>query len=154
MFTKETIFPIIDSAMKDISNRVAKVQVTSLTGDVSLSADDPFTIFSTTKGDYTLTVVFCTDYCVLQELTHNMKRNGEEVSEEEISIYMKEFFNILCGHIISAVNRTEHLCADFGVPNFVKGCYKEKLSASIHFHGQYYYDSPYGRLKLETLCRS
>ena len=36
MFTKETIFPIIDSAMKDISNRVAKVQVTPLTGDVSL----------------------------------------------------------------------------------------------------------------------
>ncbi len=149
MLTEKEISQIIDSAVIDISKGVAKTDVVRVCEPKGFLAEHPCTIFTKTKGDYDLVILFCTDRGVFRELTRNMKR-GADVCNEDIAIYMSEFFNIFCGHVVSAVNRIEHVKAYFDVPNFVEGDY-DCDTGSIRFHKKHYYDSPYGTMKLEAL---
>lgn len=140
----------MDRAIKDISRRVAGTEVTSLPDANMLSAENPWSLFTKTEGDYDLTVILSTDRQVLKEMTCNMKRGGE-ASEADVSAYMREFFNIWCGHVISAVNRAACLKAEFAVASMIEGIYEHSAHRTVGFHGQYYYESPYGIMKLEAL---
>lgn len=150
MFTEAKLFPILDSAMKDISRRVAKIEVENKPRASKLIASRPCSIYTRTRGDYEMTFVISADRQVLKELVIAM-RHGKETSEEEVPVYMKEFLNILFGHIVSKMNQSERVQAHFDVPSFVDGPYKKTGSEQLKFHGKYFYDSPYGSLELETL---
>lgn len=150
MLTEARIFRIVDSSIKDISKRVAKIEVVSLPNMEVLPAERPWTLFAKTEGDYDLIMILSTDHKVFREISRNMKRSGD-ASEAEILIYMKEFFNIWCGHVISAVNQSGCLSAEFAVSELIEGHYEHSSECPAKFHGQYYYESPYGTMKLETL---
>ena len=150
MFTEAKLFQILDSAVKDISHRVAKTDVVNVPDVNQISAANPCSIFTKTTGDYKLMVVLCADYDVLKEMTRNMK-HGMEASEEDVSVYMREFFNIFCGHVVSAMNQCQHLKAYFDVPSFIFGTNEVLSDAKLKFHGRYYYKSEYGSLALEAL---
>ncbi len=150
MFSQADLSQIIDSAVKDISKRVAKTEVIRIPYIGNLPIQEPWTFFSKTEGDYDLTVAFCTDRQVVNAMVRNMKR-GSEATEEEVSAYMQEFFNILCGHIISAVNQSGCLKAYFSIPTLIQGGYEHTSDLPIRFHSKYDYDSPYGAMRLEAL---
>lgn len=150
MFTEERLFEVLDSAVKDISHRVVKIDVVNLPDGASVPSLQPCNIYTKTRGDYEMTFVLCTDYAVLKEMTRNMKR-GAEASEEDVPLYMEEFLNILCGHIVSKMNKKEKLKVFFDVPCFVRGEYRADETASDKFEGSYHYDSPYGSLELKVL---
>lgn len=151
MFSEERLFEILDSAVKDISHRVVKLDVVNMPENSCVTALQPCNIHTKTNGDYEMTFVLCTDYQVLKEMTRNMKR-GAEASEEDVPLYMQEFLNILCGHIVSKMNKRTNLKVFFDVPCFVRGEFKAKNEDQSKFSGKYCYDSPYGSLELQVLC--
>ena len=152
MWTEPELFQIFDSALKDISKRVAKMEVVSCPGTASLSAQESWSLFSKTAGDYPITVVFRTNSSVLKAITYNMKRRPDDITQEEISVYTKEFFNILCGHVISAVNQATGATAFFQVPEIQRGTYSTPEDRHLELHSKYYYKCPYGLIVLEALC--
>lgn len=140
---------ILDRAIKDISKRVAKLDITD--ADITpISVEDSSSLVSTTNGDYIITIVLHTGDNVLRAITENMKR-GSCDDESDITTYTTEYFNILCGHIVSTMNNKAHKKARFSVPLLVKGEYKEDISADDR--QQLFFSSIHGPLKLETLYK-
>ena len=150
MFSGEGLFEILDSAVKDISHRVVAIDVVNSSDSSELASSQPCSIYTRTKGDYDMTFVLSTDFAVLRQMTRNMKR-GAEASEEEVPLYMQEFLNILCGHIVSRMNKRANLKAFFDVPNFMQGEFKPGSGTPAKFT-EYYYSSPYGMLEIKVLC--
>lgn len=148
MFSEERLFEILDSAVKDISHRVVNIDVVNSPDNNKKTSLQPCSVYTKTKGDYEMTFVLSTDYEVLKQMTQNMKR-GAEASEEEVPLYIQEFLNILCGHIVSKMNKRTNLKVFFDVPSFVKGEFEPKGKGK--FTKQYYYDSPYGSLGIKVL---
>lgn len=108
------------------------------------------TLIVTTKGDYCLTIAFYADIQVLRGITENMKR-GAKASDTDIEIYTTEYFNILCGHVITNFNRESHTSARFSIPKMVKGCYMESVPFEAQKRQELFYNCTYGPIKLETL---
>lgn len=150
MFSEKRLFEVLDSAMKDISHRVGKLDVVNLPEGSGITSLQPCCVHTRTKGDYEMTFVLCTDYEVLKEMTRNMK-HGVEASEDDVPLYMEEFLNILCGHIVSKMNKRTNLKVFFDIPCFVKGEYKAANEEKTKLTGKYCYDSPCGSLELQVL---
>lgn len=141
------LYEILDSAVKDITKRVAKMELTNV-GTSDIDQEKARSLVTTTHGDYVLTIIFHTSDVVLKGITRNMKRGGD-VEESDIAIYAAEYFNILCGHVISAMNRKAHTAARFGIPKVIKGGYQEDVAEGKQGRALYY-ASPLGTVKVET----
>lgn len=150
-----SVFPdIMDTAVKDISQRVAQLAVQNADKQ-DWKAENSFSVLATTQGDYDLTIVFCTKSEILRTITENMK-HGREASEEDIPVYITEFFNILCGHIVSAMNSKCHCKARFGIPKLISGLYEPEYTQdthSSHWKQEYFYHCNNGVIRVETLCK-
>ena len=109
------ISEIIDKSVKDISKRVAKIDVSKEKINLLGKLETPYTIFSAINGDYQIILSFCTDRAVLKAIAENMM-HGKELNEDEVLIYTSEYFNILCGHVVSSINREFYLKSSFSVP--------------------------------------
>lgn len=152
MEANPNILEILDTAMKNISKRVAKLDMFN-SATVEIDKDKSCSFVITTKGDYCLTIVLYAGNDVLRAITENMKR-GETADESDIAVYTTEYFNILCGHVISAMNNSIHASARFGVPQMVKGRYMEDDSPnSMENKQELFYKCAYGPLKVETLYK-
>lgn len=140
---------ILDTVMKDISARVAGLTVQNVSEKEigTKISSEPYSLIIDTRGDYDMRIILSADAHVMQTITKNMKR-GREVAEEDIPIYSGEFFNILCGHIVSTVNTQNKKKASFGIPKFIKGSYPETdIGNSQH----YFYKCQEGAMELETI---
>ncbi len=144
------ISEIIDSSVKDISKRVAKIDVFVEKGEAFGNFEKPYTIFSTTSGDYQMMLSFCTDKSVLRAIAENMTHGRQPLDEEEVLVYTSEYFNILCGHVISAINKEFYLKTYFSVPTVIKG--DGICCPDSHFvQYQKLYNYYYGSAKIEAL---
>lgn len=147
METQETLFQIVDSAIKDISRRVAKLDMVN-TDSVQIKSEDTCTLYTTTRGDYCLTIILYTKIPVLKAITENMKRSPM-VSEDDFAIYPIEYFNVLCGHVITAMNKAYCTKARFDVPQIIKGLYSDPNRDIRKEKWEYCYNSSFGPIKLE-----
>lgn len=150
-----SVFPdIMDSAVKDISKRVARLTV-QIADRQDWHAEDSYSVLATIQGDYNLTIVFCMEANMLRTITENMK-HGMEASEEDIPVYITEFFNILCGHIVSAMNTKCHCKARFGIPKLICGIYEPEITQDFPYpqcRHEYFYHCDSGIIRMETLCK-
>lgn len=152
MSAESNLSEITDRAVKDISKKVARVEMHNADSAV-IDDENSSSLVTTAKGDYELTIVFYTSICVMRAITENMKR-GESADEEDIAVYTKEFFNILCGHVISMLNRSIHASARFGIPQFLKGPYREDEHSMPQALNEMCYQCSYGPVKIRTIFQS
>ena len=150
MFSEERLFEILDSTVKDISHRVTNIDVVYLPENKKLSSSRPYSVYTKTKGDYEMTFALSTDYEVFKQMTRNMKR-GAEAGEDEVPIYIQEFLNILCGHIVSKMNKRTNLKVFFDIPCFMEGKFRSVSGTPDKFKKKYYYDTPYGMLRIKVV---
>lgn len=141
----------MDAAVKDVSRRVAKLEMVN-TDSAEIDMLDAISLVITTKGDYCLTIVFYAGSAVLRAITENMKREAT-TSNDEIVIYITEYFNILCGHIVTAMNRMASTSARFGIPEIVKGSYFSKEDSKKEECQEFFYHCPYGTVSLGTMYK-
>lgn len=79
-----------------------------------------FTVYTTLEGDYRIRLVFCSEQPLLQAIAENMLEETVENYEDVVEC-VKEFFNVVCGHIVAAIFQTIHAKARFHCPCFVEG---------------------------------
>ncbi|MBR5509589.1 MAG: chemotaxis protein CheX [Lachnospiraceae bacterium] len=120
MIAEINVEEILDSSVRDISRRVGKLEVIdSQKGSVG-ELESPLTVCVETTGERQEVLSFCVDGQVMETMARNMM-HGAEVNEKDIEYCAMEFFNILCGRVISTINRTYNTRMRFSVPSIRKG---------------------------------
>lgn len=149
MLTEQNLLEITDTAVKDISQRVAKLDM-QRTEIADIDSTDSSSLVIVADGHYPLTLVLYAGKRVLRAIGEHMKRE-EIVDDDEISIYTTEFFNILCGHVITMLNNRSHTETRFGIPHMQNGLYS--LLPPNRLMQKLFYHSCYGSVVIYTFCR-
>lgn len=115
--TQEEILEILDCAMLDITNRMATLypckQNSAPTGDAC-------TVVTTFEGGYHADLILYMDTSLLTRLTRTVIQEGE-ISSQDIEDFTKEYFNVICGHIVAGLFRAAHVSSRFCIPRFYPG---------------------------------
>lgn len=110
---------IIDDIIRDVSIKVAKLDLCSY-DPARISLENRIAVITTVTGNFEGSIVFSSDNHVIRGISENMKH--EQITQEsEIEIYAVEFFNILCGRIITALCNRSRLPARFNIPQLLPG---------------------------------
>lgn len=139
---------ILDDAARDITKRLAGIELERAQWPQGDSSDIA-SLYTATTGSYSITVVYHAETRLLRYIAEKMKRRPIE-DAEEVEMYAKEYFNILCGHIISKINRLTKASARFGVPNYRRGFYTAEDYPGIVLKVSY--RSSAGGLQLQSCC--
>ncbi len=114
---------ILDDAVRDITKRLAGIDLerahSSLLDDED---EDVASLYTATTGSFQIKVVCHAQTRLLRYIAEKMARRPVEDSEME-EVYVKEYFNILCGHVISKINRLTNGSARIGIPEYYRGFY-------------------------------
>lgn len=143
------IYDIADEKTKHIFERVGGMTLKSTEADVK-PAKNACSFSVKTTGDYCMNIVLHAEYEIFRSVAVNMKRGGV-VKDSDINIYITEFFNILCGHIISAINKKYTCSARFGIPDMVKGYYQGGNSGKLQHRKKLTYLCSNAAIELELL---
>ncbi|HIY73808.1 MAG TPA: hypothetical protein H9826_07530 [Candidatus Intestinimonas merdavium] len=115
--TQNEILDILDCSMQEITNRMARIypckQDSSPSGDVC-------TVFTTFEGGYHADLTLYMDTALLTRLTQTVTQS-ETVSPKDIEDFTKEYFNVICGHIVARLFQTAHISSRFCIPRFYPG---------------------------------
>lgn len=143
---------ILDTAFKEVTKKVAKIEMYNI--DLAIFDNkNSNSIIITTNGEHKITIVFYASINVMQAITENMKR-GKISDISEIDIYVKEYFNIFCGRVITIMNNITKKSVRFSVPNFINGIYLDNVAQEGLDIKELYYKSDYGPAKVQTIYQS
>ena len=113
---------MLDQAVREVTEQTAGVRLhqsgTALGGDVCTVH------ISFHKGFHTSLTL-----CAETELLAQMARNTiglEELNDQDLEDFSKEYFNVLCGKIAVYLKKTTNIAARFSVPEFYRGRYAPK----------------------------
>lgn len=138
MMTEAEVEKILDSSVKDISRRVGKLEVIdSRKGSVG-KLESPYDIFVVTTGEFQEVFSFCVDRKVMETMARNMM-HGADVEEKDIEYCAMEFVNILCGQMISRINRAYNTRVRFSVPSIRRGSCSDDDARKIWNQRSYSY---------------
>lgn len=148
MLTGANIQQILDASVRDISKRVGKLDVIDACESAVPKLESPYTIYVTTSGDYQEVFSFSAEGKVLETIARNMMR-GADINDESIRICAMEFFNILCGHTISSINKKYNTKTRFSIPQMEQGILSRQTGQDIR--NQWVIQYPCGKAKFEIL---
>ena len=112
-----TMYSLIDKVIVEITQQVAKI---NLTGNPTLSNQDPTKLCSVQTvldGLYHEKWEFCADREFFHRVTENMMESKSD-DPTDLEEYSKEFFNVLCGHLVAEIFRYTKVPTRFEVPSF------------------------------------
>ena len=101
MTNPEMIRDIIEKNILNISRGIIGVNVEKCSEQSDKA--ESFTIYLETSGEYSLSLYMRADMDTLRSIAAKMKHSIP--GEEEISMYVTEFFNIMGGRIVSEINK-------------------------------------------------
>lgn len=115
--TQNEILDIVDTAMRDITNRMDRIYPCQQ--GIHLS-NDTCTVCTTFEGGYHADLILYMDTALLSRLTKHALQE-ESVSQQDIEEFSKEYFNVICGHIVSRIFRAANIASRFSIPRFYPG---------------------------------
>lgn len=118
--TKEKLEEILNSALKDVTEQTAGVR---LHEEDEPLGEDLCTVNITFDKGFETGLTLCADTALLTRMARNTFHE-EDVSSQDLEDFSKEYFNVLCGKIVSAVYKVCGIPAHFGTPNFYRGRYE------------------------------
>lgn len=116
---QERLAEIFDEIIRDITQREAGI---CLHAQASPPEGELCTVFATFEHGYHTSLSLCAEMSIFRRLTQHMMEM-EEVSPQDVEDFAKEYFNVLCGHIVSRLFQLTKVPARFGVPSFYHGRY-------------------------------
>lgn len=142
------ILGIVDDAICDITKRMAGIDLQQTQRNFNES-DDVCSMHVSVGGTYQLSLICLADGRLFRAIAERMKRSPVE-DEEDMQVYAKEYFNTLCGHIVTRINLKTKSSARFGIPDFQQGAYAVELKGQIVF--QVCYQSGEGDVCIQAIC--
>lgn len=149
METDADIEKILDDTVRDITKRLANIELKKADWSQS-DLNDVASLYTATTGSYKITVVTHAETRLLRYIAEKMARRTVD-EPEDVEMYSKEYFNILCGHIISKINQKTKSSARFGVPHFRRGFYVVEDCPGIVLEVSYQSDE--GGLQVQGRCK-
>lgn len=80
------------------------------------------TVYATFSKGYHTSLSLCAESFMFNRLARYMMQ-VEEITPQDVEDSVKEFFNVLCGHIVSRVFQRTKVAARFSVPTFYREQY-------------------------------
>ena len=116
---RERLTEIFDHVVRDITQREAGIVLhssqTQLEGELC-------TVYTTFDKGYHTSLSLCAETAMFLRLTQGMMER-EEVTPQDVEDFAKEYFNVLCGHIVTTLFRETRIPAKFLPPSFQQGRY-------------------------------
>ncbi len=115
--TDSQIKELWDKVLKDITEHISSIQL--------YKQDDTFlgetcTVQTTFEGGYNATLFLCADTALFTRLAQCVLQS-ETVSQQDVEDFAKEYFNIICGHIVAKIFQAAHVSSRFSIPDFCTG---------------------------------
>lgn len=148
----EELTELVDKSVKCMTKRVTGLEMQRLKIPVKLKQETSSLRICTT-GDYRAEIILNAEDSLLLEITRNMK-HAENTSAEEVPLYTTEYFNILCGYIISHLNNRLHIKSRFGIPQFTSGFYEQCPFPEKSMEMELFFRCPYGAMRLKSISLS
>ena len=120
MLTKEKLAEILDQALQNVTEQTAGVRLHQ--GDFPLG-EDLCTVHITFDRGFNTSLTLCADTSLLCRMARN-SFHEDEVNQEDLEEFSKEYFNVLCGKIAGAMFQATQISAHFGPPMFYHGRYE------------------------------
>lgn len=119
VLTQELFQNVVDQALREVITQMSGI---ALIRGGSPPSGELCTVYTAFDGNFQASLLMCADNGMFirmaQRLTHR-----EQVAKEDIEDAVKEFFNVLCGHIAVDLFRATQLKAHFHIPYYVEGCH-------------------------------
>lgn len=112
---------ILESAICDITQRLSGISLEKAITADKISSEIA-SLCAVTSGSYQITIICHGELQLFRRIAEKMKRRPIE-NDDEVEMYLKEYFNIVCGHVISRVNSATKESARFGIPQYHRGFY-------------------------------
>lgn len=120
VLTKEQLESILNNALKDVTEQTAGVRLHE--GGEPLG-EDLCTVNITFEHGFETGLTLCADTSLLKRMAGYSFRE-ENVSALDLEDFGKEYLNVLCGKVVSAVYKICGIPARFGTPTFYRGKYE------------------------------
>ena len=117
--SREYLAEVFDHVVRDITRREAGIELQS---SDSQPKGETCTVYTAFNKGYHTSLSLCAESSMFVRLTQRMM-GREEVTAEDVEIFAKEFFNVLCGHIATQLYQTTRVPARFDPPLFYNGRY-------------------------------
>lgn len=145
----EEIAKIFDAVLEDTARRLTRIELRLIKPPPD--AQDVVSVHLTTVGEVEAHLILQLDRSLMDALTLAMNR-GETLSKENAIDYIKEFFNIFCGHLAAALRQVTKRRARFGIAHFSDGPMQAVLLPNANTVRRCY-DAEQGVLRLCAVWR-
>lgn len=123
----------VSKVIIDIFLQVAKIAVIAIEKPTEVFCDDIISLVTTTKGDYSFEMAMYAHEYMINAICQNMK-HSTQINKEDIQDYVGEFFNIICGQIVSNFNRQTKKSALFSIPKVIYGYFNLIANGNIFWY--------------------
>lgn len=145
--SKADMLQLLERAFMEITQKVAGFQVNP-TVTMKVDVANCQSLLLRTSGDYTATLVLKAEDHIFYEIACSMKRN-REITQDDLAVYTTEYFNMLCGYLVSHLNHRTGMKARFGIARLVK---EEGVSGLFEGEAvQLFYECPYGQMVFQSI---
>lgn len=114
---KQEIPDILDCVMQEITSRMVGIQPIEREDILS---EDVCTVCTTFEGGYHANLVLFLDTALLRRLTQQAMEE-EEVAQEDVEDFAKEYLNVICGKVVARLFQTAKISSRFRIPVFNMG---------------------------------
>ena len=116
---QERLTEIFDQVVRDITRREAGICLAP--GEAEPSGE-VFTVYAVFERGFDTCLSMRAEAAMFVRLTRGMMQR-EDVTDRDVEDFTKEYFNVLCGHIVSRLFRETRVPARFSPPVFRRGRY-------------------------------
>lgn len=117
--SRERLAEIFDQVIREITQQEAGIILQS--SDLELNGE-LCTVYTAFERGYHTSLSLCAEMSMFVRLTKGMLQE-EKVTLQEVELFTKEYFNVLCGHIVSQLYQITKVPARFRIPAFYQGRY-------------------------------
>lgn len=117
--SQEELADLLDEAVREVTEQTAGVQ---LFPSGETPGENLCTVHITFSRGFHTSLSLCADTGLLLRMARNAL-GEEELTQQDIEDFCKEYFNILCGKIAAILFRMTSVPARFSVPAFYHGRY-------------------------------
>lgn len=147
----ESIEELMDEVVKDVTKKMAGIDLERANTDVLPSDGKVSALIAEVSGTDGFTLVYNAEDALLWEIAQNMKHRPVE-DMDEVGEYTREYFNVICGHVISRLNRKTQSSLRFAIPQYLPFPFvgkEEKDDALV-----LYYQSQQGSARVQGVYAS
>lgn len=120
--SQQELAKLLDEAVREVTEQTAGVQ---LFPGGETPVENLCTVHITFSRGFHTSLSLCADTRLLFRMARNALQE-EDLTQQDLEDFCKEYFNILCGKIAAILFRTTKVPARFSVPAFYHGRYTPK----------------------------